>query len=105
VIVRQHALQIAAVVRQDMAGIRRVSVVRTDGRPFFDDPGDTPAGEDSDAVEAQLDHITGGKVKAAYDRAKRLQRRADLMAWHEDALIAARDGATVVELRRRKESS
>jgi integrase len=53
------------------------------------------AGEDADAVEAQLDHVTGGKVKAAYDRAKRLQRRADLMAWHEDALIAARDGANV----------
>ncbi len=59
------------------------------------------AGEDSDAVEAQLDHVTGGKAKAAYDRAKRLQRRADLMAWHEDALIAARDGATVVHLKKR----
>jgi len=57
-------------------------------------------GEDADAVEAQLDHATGGKVKAAYDRAKRLQRRADLMAWHEEALIAARDGAKVVQLRK-----
>ncbi|WP_421743098.1 roadblock/LC7 domain-containing protein [Cellulomonas sp.] len=51
-IVRQHALQIAAVVRRDMEGIRRVSVVRTDGRPFFDDPGDT--GEDSEAVAAAV---------------------------------------------------
>src|SRR5436305_1779133 len=25
------------------------------------------AGEDSDAVEAQLDHVSGGNVKAAYD--------------------------------------
>lgn len=58
------------------------------------------AGEDSDAVEAQLDHMTGGKVKAAYDRAKRLRRRADLMAWHEDALIAARDGAKVIGIKR-----
>jgi integrase len=57
------------------------------------------AGEDADAVEAQLDHVTGGKVKAAYDRAKRLQRRAELMTWHEDALIAARDGAKVVPIR------
>jgi integrase len=57
------------------------------------------AGEDSDAVEAQLDHGNPNKVKAAYDRAKRLQRRADLMAWHEAALIAARDGAEVVELK------
>lgn len=61
------------------------------------------AGEDSDAVEAQLDHVTGGTVKVAYDRAKRLDRRADLMAWHEDALIAARDGAKVVQLKRHKE--
>lgn len=58
------------------------------------------AGYDADAVEAQLDHATGGKVKAAYDRAKRLQRRVDLMAWHEDALIAARDGARVVSIKR-----
>ncbi len=60
------------------------------------------AGEDSDAVEAQLDHATGGKVKTAYDRAKRLERRADLMAWHEQALIAARDGAKVLPLNRQK---
>jgi integrase len=59
------------------------------------------AGEDADAVEAQLDHATGGKVKAAYDRAKRLQRRADLVAWHEAALIAARDGAQVIDLKRK----
>ena len=57
------------------------------------------AGEDSDAVEAQLDHATGGKVKASYDRAKRLSRRADLMAWHEEALIAARDGAKIMQLK------
>ena len=63
------------------------------------------AGEDADAVEAQLDHATGGKVKAAYDRAKRLERRADLMAWHEEALIAARDGAKVVQLATRKVAS
>ena len=30
------------------------------------------AREDADAVEAQLDHVTGSKVKVAYDRAKRL---------------------------------
>lgn len=59
------------------------------------------AGEDADAVEAQLDHRTGGAVKAAYDRAKRLERRADLMAWHEAALIAARDGAKVIDLKRK----
>jgi integrase len=60
------------------------------------------AGEDADAVEAQLDHVSGSKVKAAYDRAKRLQRRADLMAWHEQALIAARDGAKVLSMTKHK---
>lgn len=60
------------------------------------------AGEDSGASEAQLDHGDPNKVKAAYDRSKRLQRRADLMAWHESALIAARDGATVVQIRQAK---
>jgi integrase len=59
------------------------------------------AGEDSDAVETQLDHGIGTKVKAAYDRAKRLSRRADLMARHEVALIAARDGAAVVPIKRK----
>jgi integrase len=59
------------------------------------------AGEDADAVEAQLDHVTGSKVKTAYDRAARLQRRTDLMAWHEEALIAARDGAKVLTLPQR----
>ena len=63
------------------------------------------AGEDSDAVEAHLDHATGGKVKTAYDRAKRLERRADLMAWHEEALIAARDGAKIVQLSSHKAAS
>jgi integrase len=60
------------------------------------------AGEDSVAVEAQLDHVTGATTKTSYDRAKRLKRRADLMAWHEQALIAARDGAEVVELKGRR---
>ena len=57
------------------------------------------AGEESDVVEAQLDHLTGSKIKVAYDRAKRFERRADLMQWHEDALIAARDGAKVLAMR------
>jgi integrase len=58
------------------------------------------AGEESDIVEAQLDHLTGTKIEVAYDRAKRLDRRADLMKWHEDALVAARDGANVIDLKR-----
>jgi integrase len=58
------------------------------------------AGEDADVVEAQLDHVTGTKQKAAYDRAQRIERRVDLMSWHEGALIAASDGAKVLDLAR-----
>lgn len=57
------------------------------------------AGKDGDAVESQLDHVVGNKVAAAYDRAKRLQLRRDLMQWYEQQLIAARDGAAVVPIR------
>jgi len=57
------------------------------------------AGKDRDAVEAQLDHITGNATETSYDRAKRLERRRDLVAWHEERLLAARDGAEVLTLK------
>jgi integrase len=58
------------------------------------------AGKDSDVVEAQLDHVVGSKVASAYDRSKRLALRRELVRWYERELIAARDGATIVELKR-----
>lgn len=58
-------------------------------------------GKDMLAVEAQLDHVIGNKVTAAYDRAQRLDLRRELMRWHEGQLIAARDGADVVALPRK----
>ena len=60
------------------------------------------AGKDGDVVEAQLDHVVGNSVASAYDRAKRFELRRSLMRWYEGQLIAARDGATVLELNRRK---
>lgn len=56
------------------------------------------AGKDADAVEAQLDHKIGTATQAAYDRAKRLERRRKLMTWHEASLLAARDGAAIIPL-------
>ena len=56
------------------------------------------AGKDGDSIEAQLDHVVGNKVAAAYDRAKRLDLRRELMTWYETTLIAARDGAAVIAL-------
>ena len=63
------------------------------------------AGKDADAVEAQLDHMIGTKQAAAYDRAKRLEIRRELMAWYERQLLTARDGAKVVPLRKATPSS
>ncbi len=57
------------------------------------------AGKDGDVIEAQLDHVVGNKVASAYDRAKRFDLRRSLMRWYEGQLIAARDGAEVVELK------
>lgn len=57
------------------------------------------AGKDGDSIEAQLDHVVGNKVAAAYDRSQRLALRRELMHWYESKLIAARDGATVIDLK------
>jgi integrase len=59
------------------------------------------AGRDREAVESQLDHVVGNRVEAAYDRAHRFELRRPLMQWYENELIAARDGAQVVSLKRR----
>ncbi len=46
------------------------------------------AGKDSDAIESQLDHVIGTKVAGAYDRARRLALRRELMTWYEATLVA-----------------
>jgi integrase len=58
------------------------------------------AGKAKDVVESQLDHQTGNNVESAYDRAKRLDLRRELMNWYEATLVAARDGAQIVSLQR-----
>lgn len=60
------------------------------------------AGKDSDAIEAQLDHAVGNEVQQAYDRADRLEIRREIVTWHEGKLIAARDGAQVINLADRR---
>lgn len=55
----------------------------------------------ADVVESQLDHQVGNNVASAYDRAKRLQPRRELVTWYEATLIAARDGAEVIAMRTR----
>lgn len=58
------------------------------------------AGKDGGAIESQLDHVVGNKVESAYDRSHRLELRRELMAWYESTLLAARDGAAVIALRK-----
>ncbi len=58
------------------------------------------AGKSGDVVESQLDHVVGNTIASAYDRAARLELRRELMAWYESTLIAARDGATVLSMRK-----
>lgn len=59
------------------------------------------AGKPRDVSEAQIDHAIGDKTETAYDRAKRLELRRELMHWYEGQLITARDGAEVVKLKRK----
>jgi integrase len=58
------------------------------------------AGKDGDLVEAQLDHVIGNRVQGAYDRAKRLALRCELVEWYVTQLLAARDGADIIPLHR-----
>lgn len=52
-IVRQHALGVAASLRNEIPGIRRVLIARTDGLPFYDD-GDASQHDSSAAVVATV---------------------------------------------------
>lgn len=58
------------------------------------------AGKPRDVSETQLDHAIGDKTEEAYDRASRLELRRELMTWYESTLHAARDGATVLPIKR-----
>ncbi len=57
--------------------------------------------KDERTIESALDHVVGTKVSGRYDRSKRLALRRELMQWYEDQLIAARDGADVVQIGQR----
>lgn len=49
-------------------------------------------GFESDIVEIQLSHVERNKVKAAYNFAKRLPERHDMMQWWADYIGRAKDG-------------
>jgi integrase len=55
-----------------------------------------------DVIELQLAHAERNKVRAAYNRAKRLnERRAMMQSW-ADYLDGLRNGATVFNLKRQR---
>jgi integrase len=58
------------------------------------------AGKSGEVTEAQLDHVVGNAVASAYDRSQRVELRRELMSWYEATLIAARDGAKVLPIKK-----
>lgn len=61
------------------------------------------AGKPDDLAKSSLDHGIGNRVDQSYDRAQRIERRREFASWYEATLIAARDGAAVVHLRKAPE--
>jgi integrase len=59
------------------------------------------AGFRADVIEAQLAHVQGGKVRAAYNHAQYLDERRALMQWWADYLDARRQGARVIPIGRK----
>jgi integrase len=57
-------------------------------------------GKDSHTLEMQLDHVVGSDVARAYDRSARLDARRELVEWWAGKMIAARDGAQVIQIGR-----
>ena len=45
----------------------------------------------ADAIELQLAHVEGNKVRRAYNRNIRWEERVDLMSWYADHLDELRD--------------
>jgi len=56
-------------------------------------------GWSADAIEAQLAHGERNKIRAAYNFAKYLPERREMMQWWADCLGALRSGAPVIPLR------
>jgi integrase len=59
-------------------------------------------GYNPDAIEAQLAHVPGNKVRAAYNRAKFLPERVRMMQDWSDHLDALKTGAKVTPIRARE---
>ena len=57
------------------------------------------SGFNRDAIERQLAHIEGNKVRAAYHRSEYLDERRTMMQWWSDYLDSIGRGATVVPIR------
>ena len=56
-----------------------------------------------DAIERQLAHVEGNKVRAAYDRSLHLEQRREMMQWWADHLDSLMVPADVIDLRAERE--
>ncbi len=57
-------------------------------------------GWNKDAIERQLAHLEANTVRRAYDRAKHIEERQEMMQAWADYLDGLRVGATVVPIKR-----
>ena len=56
-----------------------------------------------DAIERQLAHVEGNKVRAAYDRSLHMEQRREMMQWWADHLDSLIVPADVIDLRAERE--
>ena len=56
-----------------------------------------------DAIERQLAHVEGNKVRAAYDRSLHMEKRREMMQWWADHLDSLIVPADVIDLRAERE--
>lgn len=58
-------------------------------------------GFNPDAIERQLSHAEGNKVRAAYNRAEYMEERRNMMSWWANYIDEIRSGANVIPFRTR----
>lgn len=55
-----------------------------------------------DAIERQIAHAPGNRIRAAYHRGEHLDERRRLMQWYADYLDRLRDGADIIDMSKRR---
>ncbi|GJL73151.1 MAG: hypothetical protein NMNS01_23500 [Nitrosomonas sp.] len=61
------------------------------------------SGFNPDAIERQLAHCENNAIRGAYNRAKYLPQRIEIMNWWSDYITSLENGATVISLFKKSE--